>query len=250
MNPDLPPGPRVCVVIPTYNESDNVVQLIEGIRQTGITGLDILFVDDSSPDGTGESVLAISSREKWIHLLSRKEKRGIGSAYQEGIAHALANFDPEVIVEMDADLQHPPETLSDLMGAVASGADVAIASRYVPGGGVGGWGLARRVVSKGANAYAKTMLRLPVRDATSGYRAFSKAAAGRLSSAKLPATGFEFQVAALCLLKGQGKIVEVPFVFQRRIAGRSKLGLGAVLRFFFKVLVMAIFPPRLEWRKG
>ncbi len=227
-------------MVPTYNEKDNVSNLIEEVRRCAIPGLSMLFVDDSSPDGTSDLVRGYSSREPWVKLLVRSEKRGIGSAYQDGFREAISALAPEIVVEMDADLQHPPSAIVDLVRAVKSGADVAVGSRYVPGGSVSGWSFWRRVVSKGANAYSRMLLGLPVKDATSGFRAYGKAAAAKVANTSLPAKGFEFQVASLHLLKTNMKIVEVPYAFSARTAGTSKLGLADMARFFFVVIRIAL----------
>ena len=141
---------------------------------------------------------------------------------------------------MDADLQHPPAAIPALVGAIDAGADVAIGSRYVPGGSVSGLSLWRRAVSKGANAFARTVLGLPVKDSTSGFRAYTRAAAELVTCTVLPTKGFEFQVASLHLLKTRMKMVEVPYAFAARTAGKSKLGLSDMARFFFVVIRVAV----------
>ena len=234
------PPPSVCVVVPTYNEKDNVAPLVEAIEQAGIPSLFLLFVDDSSPDGTATEVKRLAADRDWIHLDLRPRKMGIGSAYQDGFKAAIATFRPDALVEMDADLQHPASALPNLVAAIDGGADVAICSRYVPGGGSSGWGRVRSTVSRGANAYARLLLGLKVRDATTGFRAFSREAAQAIAEAELPAKGFEFQVATLHLLKAKWKIVEVPFTFTERTSGKSKLGLADVAKFFLAVLRMAL----------
>ncbi len=231
---------KACVVVPTYDERDNISSLVAAVKAAGIPDLEILFVDDSSPDGTADEIRRISANERWVHLLVRDQKRGIGSAYQDGFRLALDSLSPDVVVEMDADLQHPPSVLAGMQAAVAEGADVVIASRYVEGGGTSGWGLGRRAVSRGANAIARGLLRLPVKDCTSGFRTYTRSAAEKVVAAKLPAKGFEFQVATLNLLKTQAKIVEVPFVFSARRVGKSKLGAGEMARFLVSVVKMAL----------
>ena len=226
--------------MPTYNEKANVRNLVSAVGGASVPNLELLFVDDSSPDGTGEELRAIASEQAWVHLLIRESKKGIGSAYRDGFGHALSNLSPDIIVEMDADLQHPPEVLVALVGAVVAGANVAVASRYVEGGGVAGWSRSRRLVSRVANSYARDLLRLPVKDCTSGFRAFDRAAVEKLLASSLPTTGFEFQVAALRALKMGMKIVEVPYTFEPRKAGESKLGLGDILKFAFRVFRMAL----------
>jgi len=236
----LPPPAKVCVVVPTYNERGNIAPLVASLEGVGVPNLTLLFVDDSSPDGTAAEVTRLSSHTPWIHLSVRPRKMGIGSAYQDGFKEAIASFGPDVLVEMDADLQHPASALPSLLNAIVGGADVVVGSRYVPQGGAPGWGLTRRTVSRGANAYARIILGLKVKDATSGFRAFSRAAAQAVAEAHLPAKGFEFQVATLNLLKGRWRVVEVPFTFSRRSAGKSKLGLADAVRFFLAVLRLAL----------
>jgi dolichol-phosphate mannosyltransferase len=231
---------RVCVVVPTYNEKENVQALIESIEEAGLSDVSVLFVDDSSPDGTAEEVRRLAQQRPWVRILVRENKRGIGTAYQEGFKEATSQTGASILMEMDADLQHPASALPALVEAITKGADVAVASRYVEGGGISGWSMWRRLLSRGANAYARTLLRLPVRDATSGFRAYTSRAADELAKSNLPAKGFEFQVAALYQLKRGYKIVEVPYVFVTRKAGKSKLRLWDTLRFFFTVMSMSI----------
>jgi dolichol-phosphate mannosyltransferase len=228
------------VVVPTYNERENVGRLVDEVRRAAIPGLTLLFVDDTSPDGTGDLIRDIASRDPSVRLFVRGAKAGIGSAYQDGFREALSSIAPDIIIEMDADLQHPPSAIGELVRAVQAGADVAVGSRYVAGGGASGWSLWRRAVSKGANAYARTMLGIKVRDATSGFRAYTRAKAEQVADAALPARGFEFQVASLHLLRKGSRFAEVPYTFAARTAGRSKLGLADMARFFFSVIRIAL----------
>lgn len=226
------PPAKLCVVVPTYNERENVAPLLEAIRAVRRPGDQLLFVDDSSPDGTQEPIKEAAAREDWVHLYSRESKKGIGSAYLDGFRHAISTLQADILLEMDADLQHPPSVIPALVSAVEEGADVAIGSRYVRGGGSKGWGFWRMLISRGANWQARTFLGLSVRDCTSGFRAYKRTAAQKLLGAKLPASGFEFQVAALYALKTNMKMVEVPFVFEVRKAGKSKLRVKDILKFF------------------
>ncbi len=235
---------RACVVIPTYNERENVGAIVDALGQARTPGLVLLFVDDSSPDGTAEEVSRLAASRPWVRLLVRDRKMGIGSAYQDGFRVAIAETDPAILVEMDADLQHPVSALPLLLTAISEGADVAVGSRYVEGGGVSGWGKARRTVSKGANAYSRAMLGLKVKDATSGFRAFSREAAEEVAAADLPAKGFEFQVATLYLLKGRARVIEVPYTFVARTAGKSKLSFADAARFFFAIARLSLWRPK------
>ncbi len=231
---------KLCAVVPTYNERENIEKLIKEVRRAAVQGLTLLFVDDTSPDGTGDLIRDIASRDPSVRLLVRSAKTGIGSAYQDGFKEAISSIAPDIIIEMDADLQHPPSAIGELVRAVQAGADVAVGSRYVAGGRVYGWSLWRRTVSKGANAYARTMLRIKVRDATSGFRAYTRAKAEQVADADLPTKGFEFQVASLHMLKRGSRFAEVPYTFSARTAGRSKMGLADMARFFFAVIRIAL----------
>ena len=228
---------NVCVVIPTYNERENIRPLLERLRGIGVPDLQVLFVDDSSPDGTADEIRREMSSDASVHLLLRGGKQGIGSAHIEGFSEAIREHSADVLVEMDADLQHPPEKIPELLSSLASGSEVAVASRKVPGGGTVGWSLWRRTVSSGANLYARVMLGIPIRDCTSGFRALSKRAAQVLVESAFRAPEYYFQVASLYLLRKRGmKMVEVPFIFGERRSGRSKLGWAEFVRFFFGVL--------------
>jgi len=230
-------------VIPTYNERENVEQLLRRVREMRTPGLHVLFVDDNSPDGTAEVIRSEAKSEDWIHLLVREEKKGIGSAHVEGFSEAIKSLLADAVVEMDADLQQPPEKIPELLTALQAGADVAVASRKVPGGAAIGWSLWRRAVSWGANAYARGVLGIDIKDCTSGFRALNRQAASLLIEAGLRAPDYSFQVASLYFLKRRGmKLVEIPFVFGERAAGKSKLGWGEILRFFFGVLRLRLSP--------
>jgi len=232
-------APKVCVVVPTYNERENVRRVVQAVKDIGLDGLTLLFVDDSSPDGTEEAIREAARGELWVKVLVRKERMGLGSAYQDGFREAISAFSPDIFIEMDADLQHPPAAIPGLVRAIEEGADVAVGSRYVEGGSISGWSLGRRVISRGANSFARILLGLPVRDSTSGFRAYNKRTAETICSAKRPGRGFAFQVAWLKALKTEMKIVEVPYQFTQRAAGISKFGVGDMWRFFLAVLGLA-----------
>ena len=229
-----------CVVIPTYNEKENVAPLVQGIL-TVEPSIEILFVDDSSPDGTADEVRRVSRGRPNVRLLVRESKRGIGGAHLEGFRYAMENLGATVVVEMDADLQHPPDKLPELLSTLATGYDVVVASRKIPGGGTTGWSLWRRTVSRGANLLARVVLGLKVKDCTSGFRAIGRESAELLVRAHLPDSSYSFQVASLYVLKKAGKrMAEVPFTFRTRKAGRSKMGIGEIGRFFLSVLKLRL----------
>lgn len=224
------------MVVPTYNERSNVAPLVKRIKDLGLKDIHVLFVDDSSPDGTADEVRLAMKEWPHVHLMVREGKKGIGSAHLEGFTRAIEEFSPDVVVEMDADLQHPPEKVPELVSAVEKGADVAVASRRVSGGGTEGWSLWRRWVSSGANLLTRLVLGLDVKDSTSGFRALSLRAAKAVVETAPESKDYFFQVESLYALKMKGmKMVEVPFIFQSRRSGRSKMGMGEVIAFFLGV---------------
>jgi dolichol-phosphate mannosyltransferase len=192
-------------------------------------GYRLLIVDDSSPDGTGEIADELASVNPTISVLHRDSKEGLGPAYRAGFDRALAEG-AETVVEMDADFSHDPADLPRLVEAVEQGADLAIGSRYVPGGSTPDWPWGRRVISKGGNLYARIMLGLPTRDATAGFRAFRASALQALPYERAEASGYGFQVEmAMWAHRGGMRVVEVPISFRDRTRGTSKMGTGIVL---------------------
>ncbi|MDQ3504332.1 MAG: polyprenol monophosphomannose synthase [Actinomycetota bacterium] len=217
---------RVLVVIPTYDEIDNLEPILTRTRAAN-PGVDILVVDDTSPDGTGELADRLAAEDEQIHVLHRAEKDGLGRAYLAGFAWGLAQG-YQVLAEMDADGSHAPEQLPDLLTALA-GADLVIGSRYVPGGDVRGWAAWRLLLSRGGNAYARTMLRLPVHDATGGFRAFRAGVLQQLHLDDISSAGYCFQVdMAWRTWRAGYDIVEVPISFTERVRGRSKMSSSIV----------------------
>lgn len=240
---------KVVVVIPTYNERQNIGSLVERISQTLTTSADrrvhILFVDDGSPDGTATEVERLATAHQHIHLLERHEKRGIGTAYIDGFREAIAKIDPSVFVQMDADLQHPPERIVDLVTALGN-SDVALGSRYVPGGGIEGWSWRRRLVSRGANWLARVVLGLSVKDATTGFKALNRRSVDILIGLNLSSSGFIYQVESVFLFERNGLMIrEVPFLFKQRIHGESKLSLQEIFEFIARIIVI-----RMRGSKG
>lgn len=227
---------KAVVVLPTYNERENVPAVIDRVipvrNAIKPTDLHVLFVDDSSPDGTGDVIKKLMEQHDFIHLLTRKSKLGLGSAYSDGFRYALEMLDASIVLEMDSDLQHPPEKILELIRTVEGGADLVLASRYVRGGGQKGWSRRRVIVSKAANLLARFVLQLGVRDATTGFRAMNGKAVRELANSKLSSSGFSFQLEAIKILKDKGmKIVEIPFIFESRAFGKSKLSGSEITRF-------------------
>lgn len=221
-----PPLRLVSIVVPTYNERQNLPRLVAAIQANVRGPYEIVIVDDSSPDGTADLARDLA-REHPVVLVSRPAKSGLGSAYRDGFKAARG----ELIFEMDADLSHDPRFVPALIEAVeVGGADIAVGSRYVRGGRVMGWSAYRKLVSGVGNMLARLILRPGARDVTSGYRCYTRAAAELVQLVE--SDGYAFQVEALYLARLQGmRIVEVPITFENRIVGKSKLGTGEFGRF-------------------
>jgi dolichol-phosphate mannosyltransferase len=217
---------RSVVVLPTYNEVENVVAFLTAIRKASPT-TDILVVDDNSPDGTGELADAAADDLGQIEVLHRPGKQGLGSAYREGFSRVLdknsdANYD--VIISMDADFSHDPEQIVDFIDDITKGADIVIGSRYVTGGGTTDWPIYRQLLSRWGNAYTRTILRVPAKDCTSGYRAYRAASLSAIDPAQTSAEGYAFLTELVLRLSRQGAtILEVPIIFRDRTKGKSKM---------------------------
>lgn len=225
---------QVTVVVPTYNELENLPDITAAITSHGYR---VLVVDDASPDGTGALADQLSQENQLVQVLHRPAKQGLGPAYGAGFDHLLAT-DPAVIIEMDADFSHDPADLPRLVAAVENGADLAIGSRYVPGGSTPDWPLLRQMISKGGNLYARTLLGIPVRDATAGFRAFRTDALRQLPYAEAEASGYGFQVEMAWRAHQKGlAIEEVPIAFRDRTRGESKMGVRIVLEAMWLVTV-------------
>ena len=220
------PSDAVTVVVPTYNERENLAHLAAAVL---LHGYRLLIVDDGSPDGTGAVADSLAAEVDRVAVIHRTHKQGLGSAYVAGFDQALADG-AEIVIEMDADFSHNPEDLPRLVAAVRDGADLAIGSRYVPGGATPDWPWYRRFVSRAGGTYARIMLGMPIRDATAGYRAFDARALARLPYRDVEASGYGFQVEMAWRACQAGlEIIEVPIVFRDREMGTSKMGPGIVL---------------------
>ena len=220
------PTELVTVVVPTYNERENLPHLAAAVL---LHGYSLLIVDDASPDGTGRIADELAADIDRVGVVHRASKEGLGPAYAEGFDRALS-AGAEVVVEMDADFSHNPADLPRLVAAVDAGADVAIGSRYVPGGDTPDWPPHRRLLSRGGNIYARIMLGIPIRDATAGFRAFRAEALRRLPYRRAQASGYGFQVEMAWRAQQAGlDIREVPIVFRDRQHGTSKMGAPIVL---------------------
>ena len=227
---------EVAIVVPTYNESETLPQLIEKVVAQRIDGLGFIIVDDGSPDGTGAIADRLADEFAGVFIvLHREGKQGLGTAYMAGFQTAL-DAGAQCIVEMDADLSHPPEVLHGLIAKLEE-ADVAVASRYTPGGGVDpGWSWGRQQISYWGNVGIRLMLGLNVRDATAGFKAFRRTTLERIGIDRLTLSGFGFQaeVAYRCEQAGLS-VVEHPYVFMERTAGKSKMSFGIVVEAVFRL---------------
>jgi len=211
---------RVLVIVPTYNESENIAHIAQAVRAHEY---DLLVVDDGSPDGTGKIADELAAADPGVLVLHRSEKSGLGPAYAAGFEHGL-EMGYEILCEMDADFSHDPTDLPRLVAAVESGADLAIGSRYVAGGGTEGWPWYREALSRGGNIYASVLLGLKVRDATAGFRAFRETTLRKIDPSSCQASGYGFQVEMAWRTEQAGlEIVEVPITFRDRILGESKM---------------------------
>jgi dolichol-phosphate mannosyltransferase len=215
---------RSLVVLPTYNEKENVESIVTAILGQS-DDFDVLVVDDNSPDGTGQIVDRLSETERRIHVMHRAEKRGLGTAYIEGFMWALAR-EYEYVFEMDADFSHDPADLARLRAPLIAGqAEASVGSRWVPGGGTRNWSFLRTFISRGGSVYARLILGVPVKDLTSGFKCFSRSVLERLDLQTVRSNGYAFQVEMnhRCYLHGF-RVVEVPILFVDRRVGKSKMG--------------------------
>jgi dolichol-phosphate mannosyltransferase len=226
-NPTVPgaegyPGlGRVLVVIPTYNEADNIRLITERLRRA-VPSVDILVADDNSPDGTGAIADDISAADDHVFVLHRPGKEGLGAAYVAGFAWAK-NKGYDAVVEMDADGSHAPEELPKLLDALRE-ADAVLGTRYIPGGSVHNWPLHRLLLSRGGNIYIRMALGMPFKDATGGYRAYRMAVLDAIDVATVASTGYSFQVELAWRTYRQGfRMAEVPITFTEREHGVSKM---------------------------
>ena len=213
---------RPLVVIPTFNESENIERILHRIRES-LPEAGILVVDDGSPDGTGDLVKAVAGDVPDVHLLARTEKSGLGSAYRAGFAWGLARG-YDACIEMDADFSHDPAALPSVVAPLALGYDVSIGSRYVEGGTIPNWAWHRHLLSRGGNRYASRVLGLGVADSTAGFRAYSAGILRRLDLDRVRAEGYGFQIEMTYRARQHGAtIIEVPISFVDRAAGESKM---------------------------
>ncbi|MGH9110677.1 MAG: polyprenol monophosphomannose synthase [Acidimicrobiales bacterium] len=222
---------RVLVVVPTFNEADNIERLLRTVHQA-LPEAGMLVVDDGSPDGTAGLVEGLATELTDLHVLRRTKKSGLGSAYRAGFAWGLARG-YEACVEIDADFSHDPAALPELVAPLAEGYELVIGSRYVPGGSIPDWKFHRHLISWGGNRYATVALGLGVADSTAGFRAYAASVLRRLDLGAIRAEGYGFQIEMTYRTKqAGGTIAEVPIRFVDRVAGQSKMSSTIVVEAF------------------
>ncbi|MGL5824799.1 MAG: polyprenol monophosphomannose synthase [Nocardioides sp.] len=235
---------RAVMVMPTYNEAANLAWIVGRLRAIA-PDVDVLVVDDNSPDGTGRLADQLAAADGGVRVLHRTMKAGLGAAYLAGFRAALsAGYD--VIGELDADGSHQPEQLPDLFAALES-ADLVIGARWVPGGSVANWPLHRRLLSRGGNRYLRALLGIGVQDATAGYRLFRRAALEKINLDEVRSTGYVFQadLAWRCVRMGL-RVVEVPIRFVERERGESKMSPQIALESWYRITAWGLTERRAQ----
>jgi dolichol-phosphate mannosyltransferase len=224
--------PQAVVCLPTYNERENLEPML---RALGDKGVRVLVIDDNSPDGTGELADRLAEELDYVGVLHRERKEGLGPAYLAGFRHALAS-EAELVLEMDCDFSHDPNDVPRLIAAIEAGADLALGSRYVPGGGVRNWGLLRRLISAGGSSYARVILGVKVRDLTGGFKCYRRAVLEAMDLDAVESKGYAFQIeTTFRALRAGFKVVEVPITFADREVGGSKMSKAIVAEAIWKV---------------
>jgi dolichol-phosphate mannosyltransferase len=235
---------RAWIVIPTYDEAENLPALVAAVRAA--IDASILVVDDNSPDGTGRIADDLAAADPDVHVLHREAKAGLAAAYVAGFQRALAEG-ADFVLEMDADFSHDPADLPRLLAAARAGADVVLGSRYVPGGGVDGWSLDRQILSRAGGLYARCVLGSSIRDLTGGFKCFRADALRAIDLDALAAGGFAFQVETTFQAARAGlRIEELPIVFRERRAGRSKMSLAIAAEALWRIPGMRLAARRRE----
>jgi dolichol-phosphate mannosyltransferase len=232
-------GVRAVVCLPTYNERENLEPMLRALAV--VLGPDdrVLVIDDNSPDGTGALADLLAGRLEFVDVLHRERKEGLGPAYIAGFRQALA-AGAQYVVEIDCDFSHDPADVPRLIAACEAGADVALGSRYVEGGGVENWGLVRRGISRGASVYTRTLL-MPVRDPTGGFKCFRRAVLEAIDLDAVHARGYAFQIEVTFRALRQGfRVVEVPIRFADREVGGSKMSRAIVLEAMWRVPLLRL----------
>ena len=231
---------RATVCLPTYDERANIERMLRTLQGVLRDGDRVLVIDDNSPDGTGRLAEELSQELPFVSVLHRRQKEGLGPAYIAGFKQALADG-AELILEMDCDFSHDPADVPRLIATAEEGADLVLGSRYVPGGGVGNWGLIRRAISRGGSLYTELFLHMGVKDPTGGFKCFRRQVLEALDLDAITAKGYAFQIETTYRAKRAGfSVVEVPIVFDDRVHGTSKMSKAIVLEAIWRVPLLLI----------
>lgn len=232
---------KALIVVPTYNERENVGDIAARLLAT-LRDVDVLFVDDNSPDGTGELLDELAAREPRIHVMHRAGKLGLGTAYIAGFRWGLAR-EYAYLFEFDADGSHDPKYLPHMLTLAEGGADVVVGSRNVPGGGTVNWGVGRKLLSRGGSFYARTILGIPVRDVTAGFVCWRRRVLESLDLERVDSNGYSFQIEMKYRALQKGfKVVETPIVFVDRRVGQSKMSRAIIAEALLKVWALRLRP--------
>jgi dolichol-phosphate mannosyltransferase len=225
---------RRVICLPTYNERENLEPMVRALGGLELEGLEVLVIDDASPDGTGEIADRLGEELPWVHVLHRARKEGLGPAYLAGFARAL-ELGADFVFEMDCDFSHDPRDVPRL-AAAADDADLALGSRYVAGGGTRNWGLVRRFISRGGSLYAQVLLQLGIRDLTGGFKCYRRAVLETIDLGAIDSLGYAFQIETTYrAIRAGFRVVEVPITFSDREVGGSKMSKSIVLEAIWTV---------------
>jgi dolichol-phosphate mannosyltransferase len=225
---------RRVICLPTYNEHENLEPMVRALAELRLEGLEVLVIDDSSPDGTGEIADRLGGELSWVHVLHRERKEGLGPAYLAGFRHAL-ELGADLVFEMDCDFSHDPRDVPRLAEATER-ADLVLGSRYVEGGGTRDWGLVRRFISRGGSLYAQVLLQLGIRDLTGGFKCYRRRVLETIDLDAIDSRGYAFQIETTYrAIRAGFSVVEVPITFADREVGGSKMSRGIVLEAIWKV---------------
>ena len=229
------PDKKIVIVLPTYNEKENLENLVKEIFSLNISGLWVIVVDDNSPDGTGKIADRLSGQLP-VKVIHRSQKMGLGSAYRQAFAGALER-ETELFFEMDADFSHHPKYLPQFLQEIDNGYDLVIGSRRIAGGRIEGWGPLRQFASRGAMWFSRVILGLKTRDVTSGFRCYSRKAIKALNLLKIKSNGYAWQEETLYRCEKAGlRVKEIPIVFCDRLKGKSKLSKKEIISFFATII--------------
>jgi len=229
--------PNATVCLPTYNERENLEKMVRSLAPLGVS---VLVIDDNSPDGTGEIADRLAAELPNVSVLHRERKEGLGPAYLAGFRRALADG-AELVLEMDCDFSHDPNDVPRLIEACEGGADLALGSRYVPGGGTANWGIVRRIISWGGSFYARVILGVRIRDLTGGFKCYRRRVLETIDLDAIDSKGYAFQIETTYRVKRLGfRVVEIPITFVERVAGQSKMSRAVVFEAVWRVPLLRV----------